>query len=204
MYYLIYKITNIINGKIYIGSHKTTDINDDYMGSGKYLKNAINKHGIENFTKEILFSFDNHGDMYKKEAEIVNEDFISESNTYNIKKGGFGGFDYINSLNLNNKTNQNSKGGKNSSGFTGKSHTDEAKRKISLKNSGNIGSFLGKTHSDESKKKMSKIAKERLSDPCKNSQYGTIWIYNIITKQNKKINAISDIPPGWTKGRILK
>ncbi len=40
MYYTVYKITNQINGKIYIGSHKTNDLNDRYMGSGKYLIRA--------------------------------------------------------------------------------------------------------------------------------------------------------------------
>lgn len=85
MFYTIYKITNQINGKFYIGSHKTKDLNDNYMGSGKYLKYAQEKHGIENFTKEILFIFDNSEEMYAKEAEIVNENFLSEENTYNIK-----------------------------------------------------------------------------------------------------------------------
>ena len=45
MFYLIYKTTNLINGKIYIGSHRTTDINDSYMGSGKYLLYALKKYG---------------------------------------------------------------------------------------------------------------------------------------------------------------
>lgn len=57
MHYLIYKVTNNINGKIYIGCHKTEDIEDSYMGSGKYLKRAIEKNGLENFTKEILYDF---------------------------------------------------------------------------------------------------------------------------------------------------
>jgi hypothetical protein len=32
MYYIIYKITNNINGRYYIGRHATKDINDSYMG----------------------------------------------------------------------------------------------------------------------------------------------------------------------------
>ena len=53
-FYIIYKITNQINGKYYIGRHATKDVNDSYMGSGIGIKNAINKHGVKNFTKEII------------------------------------------------------------------------------------------------------------------------------------------------------
>jgi len=96
MIYTIYKITNIINNKIYVGKHQTNDLNDDYMGSGKRLKQAINKYGIENFKKEILFIFYTEEEMNRKEAEIVTEEFCLRNDTYNICVGGKGGFSYIN------------------------------------------------------------------------------------------------------------
>jgi hypothetical protein len=96
VFYTIYKTTNKINGKIYIGKHQTKDPNDSYLGSGKLLNCAIEKYGVENFEKEILFAFDNEDEMNAKEAELITEDFIKEDTNYNLCPGGQGGFGYIN------------------------------------------------------------------------------------------------------------
>ncbi len=90
MMYIIYKTTNIINNKFYIGLHETNNLNDDYLGSGIFLKKAIKKYGKENFEKEILHIFDNKQEMIMKEMEIVNLEFISRRDTYNMSMGGFG------------------------------------------------------------------------------------------------------------------
>jgi hypothetical protein len=210
MFYTVYKITNNINGKSYIGSHKTKDINDSYMGSGKYLKYAQEKYGIENFTKEILFVFDDPALMYAKEAELVNSEFISENNTYNIKVGGFGGFDYINHNKLNlypNKLKKDLDKLKLASKAVSELNKDsEWKQQQSLKISVGLkkrfkttqGNFTGKTHTEETKNKI-RAANSKMVG-CKNSQYGTMWITN--GQENKKIKKDVDIiPEGWYKGR---
>lgn len=96
MKYIVYKITNLINSKIYIGVHKTKNINDSYMGSGKLIKRAIKKYGLENFKKDNLAIYDNQIDMYKMESEIVNDLFLKQSNSYNLKNGGSEGWGFVN------------------------------------------------------------------------------------------------------------
>ena len=86
--FTIYQITNTINKMIYIGCHVTENINDKYMGSGTNIRREIKEYGIDKFEKLVLYCFDNEADMLKKEREIVNEEFISRSDTYNIIVGG--------------------------------------------------------------------------------------------------------------------
>lgn len=217
MYYTIYKITNQINGKFYIGSHKTKDLDDNYYGSGKYLKRAIEKYGIKNFTKEILHVFDNPEEMYAKEAEIVNEDFLAEENTYNLKVGGFGGWDYINdnpdkyltdkrlnSLNFKWTKERFNEKMKADSSFATRIKSGGLKGSRRINELYPEGTFKGKTHSDETKDKMSRKAKERLKDPTKNSQYGTRWIHSLTEQRSMKIKKDDPIPEGWLAGRKMK
>lgn len=90
-YNIVYKTTNLMNNKIYIGVHSTNDIHDNYIGTGKLIKLAIKKYGRNNFKKDILFIFNNPDEAYEKEMELVNEAFIESKDTYNLRIGGMGG-----------------------------------------------------------------------------------------------------------------
>lgn len=90
-FYTIYRITNLLNGKVYIGKHQTENLNDGYMGSGKHIKSAIKKYGLENFEKEILYVLDSKESMDTIEAQLVNESFCARDDVYNIALGGCGG-----------------------------------------------------------------------------------------------------------------
>lgn len=90
MYFVIYKVTNLITNEIYIGQHQTTDLNDRYLGSGSLLLKSIKKYGRENFKKEILETFDNFEDMDDREIELVDKEFVKRSDTLNVCLGGRG------------------------------------------------------------------------------------------------------------------
>ena len=54
--YVLYKTTNLINNKFYVGAHEIKKNPDTYLGSGLFLQRAIKKYGIKNFKREILFA----------------------------------------------------------------------------------------------------------------------------------------------------
>lgn len=89
-YNYLYKIENLLNGKIYIGVHRTECLEDGYMGSGMNIKRAIKKYGVSNFKKTNIEFFPTYIEALDREREIVNIKFINDSNTYNIREGGYG------------------------------------------------------------------------------------------------------------------
>lgn len=104
MNYYIYCIENLINGKTYIGKHKGMST-DNYMGSGKLIKEAYKKYGIENFQKIILFEDDvSLQEINQKERFYIKLFRDLGKAEYNILDGGDGGFEYINSSNYNHDT----------------------------------------------------------------------------------------------------
>lgn len=221
MFYTVYQITNKINGKIYIGKHQTTDIEDGYMGSGKILRRAQEKYGIENFEKQILHVYETEEEMNLREKQLVTEEFCMLESTYNLCEGGKGGFGYINSSGIRN-------------GF--ESRTDDPKTRTAIlesaqrgretqrklwsdrgdwynKNSKRISDqvkayiqenghwWVGKTHTEETKQKIA-AANAISQSGSKNSQFGSIWITN--GTENKKIKSIDIIPETWYKGRVIR
>jgi len=89
-YHIVYKTTNTVTNKFYIGVHSTNNLNDDYLGSGINLTRSIKKYGRDSFSREILFTFSSRDEASRKEREVVNEDFVNRRDTYNMSVGGLG------------------------------------------------------------------------------------------------------------------
>lgn len=103
MKYIVYKTTCLVNSKIYIGYHQTSnpEVFDGYLGCGlykshsEYIKHpktafhhAVVKYGVDNFKREILYVFDNSKDALAQEAELVTAEFVRSPNNYNSSLGG--------------------------------------------------------------------------------------------------------------------
>jgi len=221
MFYTVYKITNLINDKIYIGAHKTSDLDDGYMGSGVHLKRAQEKYGIENFEKEILKVFDSSEEMYSMESQLVTEDFVKDDTNYNLKEGGHGGFDHIKQTHYDKRSRNKAwieklivsqKRGRDTMKWLHENDPEWLYKKTtafinSIKEyyeKGGKNGFSGKNHSETFKEKMKGHTRQNGE---KNSQFGSMWIYNLEEKVSKKIKKeeLQDYENlGWIKGRKMK
>lgn len=210
MYFIIYKTTNLLTGKFYIGKHHTTNPNDGYIGSGKILRRAIIKYGVENFSREILEFCSSAEELSNREREIVTIDVVNDDNCYNIRIGGDGGFSGLNSshskaymdlirpVQTREKYSENGKLG-------GKLGGNKAfKEELGIFNPMNSDRRwkAGDTHSEDTKIRMSLSAKRTDRNGKLNPQYGTMWITNGTI--NRKLRISEHIPDGWIRGRFIK
>ncbi len=144
----IYKITNTLNGKSYIGQTRhdavKTRIRDHLRGKGSQpVKDAIEKYGQDAFTFEIL-----HDGIIPEFLDDLEKEVIAKFNTvsphgYNLTEGGEGGSHCEITRQKLSEINK------------GKKHSEETKRKLSEAHQGQIPWNKGKTHSEEAKRKMS-------------------------------------------------
>jgi len=231
MYYYLYKITNKKNKRVYVGVHKTEDLLDGYMGSGKLIKAAVAKYGLSSFDKEILMFCESYEKLLEVERNVVNSIFVHRTSSYNLRIGGHGGFDYINNNNV--------------SKFKGRKHTQETKKKIgeklsimfsqgiykqyftfrmlgndynpNIKCKGSAHPAYGKPKSPEHKLKISNAIKSvyatgvRLSPNIYRTgelhpAFGSVWVCNLALGLTKKIKSCSldyYLGLGWRHGRLL-
>jgi group I intron endonuclease len=187
---IIYKTTNLINGKIYIGQDTNNDPN--YMGSGKIIKEAIKKYGKSRFVKEILEECKTIDQLNEREIYWISL-FNSTDNKigYNILRGGLGSKGFKQSPDVIEKIRENS----NSDKFKEIMSSPEVSSRISegqLKSEKKKGlhsseeyrekmskALKGRTFTDEQRKKISESLKgkkkteehiKNLSDSLKNSE----------------------------------
>jgi group I intron endonuclease len=210
----IYKITNKLNNKIYIG--KSTDGRKhkklSYYGSGLLIGRAIEKYGIGNFTKEIIDECSNNDELCDRETYwILHYNSTDRLVGYNITAGGDGGDTMSNHPEISiikEKISNTLKGRV----FT-EEHRENLRKNHPFKKEEHrikhSRSLKGKAKSEHHRASLSKATKKayengflsifQTNNPMVVNKY--IWITNGITGENKRIIEGSSLPDGFVYGR---
>ena len=155
--YKIYKITNKINNKIYIGftSKKLKERLSKHHRDAIYNKrktilcHAIRKYGIENFEIKLLFKVNNYDKIIGLESECIKKyKTYYEEHGYNMTFGGEGTIGHKHSLETKQKM---------VSAHLGKKHSSSTKLKLSNLRKGNKNPNFGKVYTDEEKERWRKL-----------------------------------------------
>jgi hypothetical protein len=207
MFYTVYKTTNLINGKIYVGLHITEDLHDSYLGSGKQIQAAIKKYGRENFKREYIKVCETPEEMYNLEAEIVNEDFVKRTDTYNMKIGGTGSWYHVNA-NKEEKLKSSSRGGQTRSRRDDNpfKNPEWQKQYDWTRDPEHLRKINAKANTAEAIAKKKETWKNTgRGKGEKNSQFGTCWIYHpeYGNKKVSKEELDKFLSLGYTKGRKI-
>ena len=174
-YYGLYKITNLLNGKMYIGQHITANLDDGYMGSGVLIRRAVKKYGVENFRKEWLMFCEDEEELNYMERVFVDQTWIDRSDTYNMVLGGGCGWSFVNSTPV----------------------SEETKHKISIK-------IKGKPKSKEHKEKMRQAALRRWQDKEEHTRQSERIKAIATSERNSRISKSKTGKIWWTNGHEEK
>jgi len=196
--YIIYKTTNLVNGKFYIGKHlQKIDpyVFDGYFGSGTQIKSAIKKYGKEKFIRETLAVFDDEKDCLNEEQILISK-FLGDPFCYNMKEGGIGGFGHINNNpQLREKVTQLSR--EKNKGKCRHIPTPAERKASSERNKRNKELLLG-AYSEEAMQKRREASKKN-GGPSgeRNGMFGSKVYINLKTKEKRRYLPGENIPKGW-------
>lgn len=206
----IYKITNLVNGKIYVGKDHTN--NPDYYGSGKLIRRAIKKYGKEAFVKEVIEELEDPKLLQDREKYWIKEYNSQDLRLgYNISPGGDGGDtlsnnpdkkDIISRISNTLKGRVFSEEHKDKLKANHNSKNPEVAKKISQKLKGRVRSEEHKEKIKQANlgKKRSKESVEKNRAAMRNSK----WVYDPVTGEQKRIPESESNPNGWLPGRNLE
>lgn len=184
---IIYKTTNLINGKIYIGQQSYVK-NKYYLGSGNIVKRAIKKYGKNNFKKEVIEYCKNQDELNDREIYWINAfDSTNKEIGYNITLGGGGALGVKASKETKDKISKNHadvSGNKNP--MFGKTHTKEVREILRKVNT-------GKNHSNITKKKMSNKKMGEFNNKSKLSKTDVLEIRRLYNEENKTQREIAKL-----------
>jgi group I intron endonuclease len=168
---IIYKSTNLINGKCYIGqTTKSLDkrikdhVNDTKIyRDNSYFHNAIRKYGIDNFKWEILCKCDNKLLLNIRETMkiIVENSYWINGKGYNLTWGGDGWVSGQKHTEETKKKMSESRKGSNNPMF-GRHLTDEQRKRRCESSKGSNNNFYGKKHTEETKAKIREKRKNQV------------------------------------------
>ena len=192
MFGYIYKTTNLINNKIYIGQHHG-DFDIHYHGSGNLIKSAIKKHGVWNFETILIEECSNDEELNEREIFWINHFNSRDLDIgYNLHKGGISSpvYGVI-------------------SHRKGKKLPPETCKRMSLADTGKKKSETHKKHISAALTghKIPKNVRLKISESVKKNSTcrGTIWIKNVKTGESLKLHpdkAQIYLESGWERGRF--
>jgi hypothetical protein len=186
-YHFVYKTTNITNNKFYIGKHSTKIIDDNYLGSGLIITEAIKKYGFKSFVRDILLFCGTEDEAYYYEEKLI-EPWLGHPLCYNKVAGGKG-FDRAAALKASDKARE--KGYYGFASMSKEKHieicSEGGKKGAEKCRTLNIGMF-GWSFDDQ-------------SEWSKNSNSNRVWITD--GKIDFRIKKSENIPEGFYVGRSI-
>jgi group I intron endonuclease len=214
-YNYIYVIVNLINNKKYVGKHSTDDLNDNYFGSGRILKESIKKHGLPNFKKNILEFEDDIDKLDEAEIKWIKKlKTYTRKGGYNLTMGGTGGDTF--NLNEEKKKEKREKMSKimkekwqepefkriRIESMRGHKKSKQMREKLSRTK---IGVKMSESHFQNMKKAMIKVAerKRKNKEPYYNERSVTQYTLDGIYIETYKSLAEAGRDTGMTNGSIM-
>lgn len=186
MYGYVYKLTNLITHKVYVGKHKYSfpKLDENYITSGTYIKSSIKFYGLENFSRELIDTAETLEELNEKESFWIETLQCRYPNGYNLTDGGDGNVNLVPELRYK------------LAYWTGRKQSEETKLKRAKANTGKKRSaetILKMRESNKGQKPTEYSIKRSIE-----AHKGSRWWNN----GKEEHMFIGDPPEGYVRGRL--